>query len=151
MEKVDYDKMPDSKSQLIYIKLEGTIMRLYIPKADHSKKLKPDLEKNNFLKVSNKMNQQIYDFSKMNKKEIRLWLPKNIMNRKKYLWNKKFPLLLIIEETNKLSENKRNPFNLILFCRTHRDKEEWYNIFRQSIETAEQNLQIHHLSTAGML
>ena len=139
-EKFDYDKMPDTKLQLTYIKLEGTIIRVYVPKADQSKKLKPDMEKLNFVKVSNKMNQHIYDFAKMNTKKIQLWLPKNIINKKKYLWSRKFPFILIIEETNKMSENKRNPFALILFCRTNRDKEEWYNQFRRSIEIADQNL-----------
>lgn len=142
-EKLDYDKMPETKLQLTYIKLEGTIMRVYVPKPDQSKKLKPDMDGkvNNFLKVSNKMNQHIYDFSKMTTKKLHLWLPKNIRNRKKYLWSRKYPFILVIEETNKLSvESKRVSFNLILFARTNREKEQWYNKFKQSIETAEQNL-----------
>jgi len=147
-EKTDYEKMPDTKLQLTYIKLEGTVMRLYQPKsADQLRKI--NVDKVSFLKVVNKMNQHNYDFSKMNTKKIQLWLPKNIINKKKYLWSRKFPLILVIEETNKMSEKQRTPFNLILFSRTNRDKEEWFNKLRQSIEIAEQNLQIHHLSTAA--
>ena len=131
----NYDKMPDTKLQLTYIKLEGTVIRVYVPKADQSKKLKPDMEKGvNFLKMINKMNQHIYDFSKMNNKKIQLWLPKNIINKKKYLFSRKFPFILTIEETKRgqegLSPDRRAPFALILFCRTNRDKEEWYNKFR---------------------
>lgn len=122
-EKLDYEKMPETKLQLTYIKLEGTIMRVYVPKPDQSKKI--NVDKVNFLKVSNKMTQHIYDFSKMNTKKVQLWLPKNIINKKKYLWSRKFPFILVIEETNKMSEKQRTPFNLILFCRTNRDKEEW--------------------------
>lgn len=134
-EKTDYDKMPDTKLQLTYIKLEGTIMRVYVPKADQSKKLKPDMEKGvNFLKMINKMNQTIYDFSKMNTKKIQLWMPRSIINRKKYLFSRKFPFILTIEETKRSQESlpadRRAPFALILFCRTNRDKEEWYNKFR---------------------
>ena len=136
-EKTDYDKMPDTKLQLTYIKLEGTVMRLYVPKADQSKKLKPDMEKSVISnKLIAKMNQHIYDFSKMNHKKIQLWLPRNIINKKKYLFSRKFPFILTLEEMkrgldeHRRSPDRRAPFALILFCRTNRDKEEWFNKFR---------------------
>jgi hypothetical protein len=128
----------DAKARLIYVRLENTLLRVFIPKGDQIKKPPLTDDRIHFYKHSSKMNQHIYDFSLMKKARISLWLPKNIRDRSKYMWMLKYPLILTLQETNRLVDiNEREPVKLILFARTNRDKEEWFSRFRSAIESCE--------------
>ncbi|RWS08378.1 testis-expressed sequence 2 protein-like protein [Dinothrombium tinctorium] len=111
--------------RLIYVRLEGTYLRLSIPKGDIKKsKINEDPAKIPFI------NQRYYEFSKMRNKRLFFWLPKNIRNKKKYLFAKKYPLILEFERNE---NNVYKTIKLVLFVFTSRGKEEWYQRLRRAM------------------
>ncbi|XP_074593889.1 testis-expressed protein 2 [Brevipalpus obovatus] len=119
---------PKFKTQLVFIRLQGNYLRLSEP---HSKNLKS--RKLNDNSYTNFVNQRHYDL--LNLKRIYLWLPNSVRNRKKYLWVKKYPIVLEIGCTKRGEHDDQDSSKvarLILFARSHRAKEQWYWRFRES-------------------
>jgi hypothetical protein len=108
------------KTQLIYVRLQGSNLRLSKPK-QNVRKLKLN---SNSLPIF--ISQKIYDLSKMSHKKIYLLLPKSVKNQKKYIWSKKYPICLELEDIKSKNINK-----LVLFIRNCREKEEWFWKLRQ--------------------
>ena len=110
------------KVQLIYVRLQGSSLRLSKPKHD----IKKSKLNSNSLPVF--VSQRFYEFSKMSHKRVYLLLPKSVKNQKKYVWSKKYPICLELEDFKTKSINK-----LVLFIRNCRDKEEWFWKLRERI------------------
>ena len=120
-----------AKTQLVFIRLQGTFLRVSEPQSKNLKTRK--LTENSY---TNFAYQRHYDL--INLKRLYLWLPNSIRNKKKYLWVKKYPIILEIDgnKSNYLDPSSSNGANrtikLILFARTHRSKEEWYWRFKDA-------------------
>jgi hypothetical protein len=108
------------KTQLVYVRLQGSNLRLSKPK-HNVRKLKL-----NSTSLPVFISQKIYDLSKMSHKKVYLLLPKSVKNQKKYIWSKKYPICLELEDIKSKNINK-----LVLFIRNCREKEEWFWKLRQ--------------------
>ena len=116
------DRDSGFKVQLIYVRLQGSSLRLSKPKHD----IKKSKLNSNSLPIFT--SQRFFEFSKMSHKKVYLLLPKSVKNQKKYIWSKKYPICLELEDIKTKSINK-----LILFIRNCRDKEEWFWKLRDRI------------------
>lgn len=108
--------------QLIYVRLQGSSLRLSKPKHD----IKKSKLNSNSLPIF--ASQRFYDISKMSHKKVYLLLPKSVKNQKKYVWSKKYPICLELEDIKSKAIIK-----LVLFVRNCRDKEEWFWKLREVI------------------
>ncbi|XP_054160251.1 testis-expressed protein 2-like [Oppia nitens] len=111
------------KVQLIYVRLQGSNLRLSKPKHD----LKKQKLNSNSLPVF--ISQRFFDLSKILHKRVYLLLPKSVRNQKKYVWSKKYPICLELEDIK-----TKNIVKLILFIRNCREKEEWFWKLREKIQ-----------------
>lgn len=122
------DEKPKYKTHLIFVRLQGNYLRLSEP---HCKNIKlAKLTENSHTSF---INQRHYDL--LGLKRIYLWLPNSVRDRKKYLWCKKYPIVL--EVTCNKRGDQDNPeqtkiARLTLFSRTNRAKEQWYWRFREA-------------------
>lgn len=113
----DYEKRNEvpTRTQLIYVRLQGSNLRLSKPKTP------PKKSKLEVSALPVFISQRHYDLSKMRHKRVYLWLPKSVKNQRKYVFNKKYPICVELEDIKK-SESIR----LVLFIRNCRQKEEWF-------------------------
>ncbi|CAG2162011.1 unnamed protein product [Oppiella nova] len=111
------------KVQLIYLRLQDSNLRLSKPK--HM--IKKNKLNSNSLPVF--ISQRFFDLSKISHKKVYLLLPKSVRNQKKYVFSKKYPICLELEDIKTKSITK-----LILFIRNCREKEEWFWKLRQKIQ-----------------
>ena len=116
------DRDAGFKVQLIYVRLQGSSLRLSKPKHD----IKKSKLNSNSLPIF--VSQRFFEFSKMSHKRVYLLLPKSVRNQKKYVWSKKYPICLELEDNKTKSINK-----LVVFIRNCRDKEEWFWKLRDRI------------------
>ena len=122
------------KTELVFLRLQGTSLRLSKPKSSQiSNRL---LSENSYVNFIEDMH-----FDLINCKRIYLWFPSSVKNKKKYLWVKKYPIILEIDDCKNSSSHfhshhsnchHKNLTELILFGRTNRSKEEWYWRLRQA-------------------
>lgn len=122
------EEKPKFKTQLILVRLQGNYLRLSEPS---SKSIKlPKLTESSHTSF---VNQRHYDL--LGLKRIYLWLPNSVRNKKKYLWAKKYPIVLEVMCTKRGEQDNQEDSKLtrlILFSRTNRSKEQWYWRFREA-------------------
>lgn len=111
--------LPKKKTQLVYVRLDGSTLRINRPKKSF-KKPKENAPLPPFI------HQKVYDFSKMAYKDISLLMPKGVRGRKKYIWAKKYPICIEMHLPKSASDpNLRSPevIKICLFVHNARDKE----------------------------
>lgn len=118
----DYElrKTGDIKLQLIFIRLDGTILRLCKPKNNN------DSNGSSFPIFTQ---QRIYDLASTGRANICLLLPKSIRNREKWIWSKKYPLRLEFYSQESVNSSPKL-LKFTLFVRSCREKEEWFQRLR---------------------
>uniref|UniRef100_A0A6G1SI07 Testis-expressed sequence 2 protein n=1 Tax=Aceria tosichella TaxID=561515 RepID=A0A6G1SI07_9ACAR len=119
----------DIKLKSIFVKLENQV--LYLCKT-----------KNNYDADSTTppvfISQRVYDLNHVKKFSANLLLPKNVRNKQKYVWSKKYPIKLDfqMEESNNAdsSSGSMKQMQITLFARSCREKEEWFRKFKRVVE-----------------
>ncbi|KAG9511052.1 Testis-expressed protein 2 [Fragariocoptes setiger] len=116
----------DIKLQLIYVCLDGTLLRLCKPKRNAD---------SNSTSFPASVQQRCYDLSLMTKQSVTLLLPKSVRNQEKWIWSKRYPIKIEFFEHGVGDQNANpEPVKLTLFVRSCREKEEWFQRFKRSIE-----------------
>jgi hypothetical protein len=84
------------------------------------------------------ISQRVYDLNRVRKFSANLLLPKNVRNKQKYVWSKKYPIKLEfqIEEGNDATtaNDVWKHIQLTLLARSCREKEEWFRRFKRVVE-----------------
>lgn len=118
----------DIKLKLIFVKIENRILHLCKPKNSH------DAESTMFPVF---VQQRIYDLNSTKKFSANLLLPRNVKNRQKWVWSKKYPIRLEFQvEDGELSTKSQvaKTVQLTLFAKSCREKEEWFRRFKRIVE-----------------
>lgn len=127
----DYELRNSSEIKLksIYVKIEHNVLSLCKTKNNHDadSTTEPVF-----------ISQRVYDLNCVKGFSANLLLPKNVRNKQKYIWSKKYPIKLEFKlddnsdanvgETPKLKQ-------ITLFARSCREKEEWFRRFKRVVET----------------
>lgn len=121
----------DIKLKLIFVKIENRILHLCKPKNSH------DAESTLFPVF---VQQRVYDLNTAKKFSANLLLPRTVRNRQKWVWSKKYPIRLEFqveegggEQVSKAQEPTKT-FQLTLFAKSCREKEEWFRRFKRIVE-----------------
>lgn len=122
----EIDREQTCKTQLVLVRLDGANIRISKPK--HPPK-KSHLDQMHSLPLF--VSQRHFDLAKMSSKKLTLLLPKTVRNWKKYIWHKRYPFCLDLDEPYKSKSTR-----LILFARSCRDKEEWFYRMRDALDGA---------------
>lgn len=121
----------DIKLKLIYVKVENRVLQLCKPKNNH------DPESTTFPTFIEK---RTYDLNNVKRYSATLLLPKNVRNRQKWVWSKKYPIRLefqedsAIEQSSKQASESAKTIQLTLFAKSCREKEEWFRRFKRIVE-----------------
>lgn len=122
----------DVKLKLLYVKLEDGVLYLCKTKNANDVETRPVFTQ-----------QRIYDLNLDRKFNARILLPRNVRNRQKWVWSKKYPIRLefLSEESDQIISNKTQDtypkttvISLTLFAKSCREKEEWFRVFRSIID-----------------
>lgn len=119
----------DIKLKLVFVKVENRILYLCKPKNSH------DAESTLFPVF---VQQRIYDLNLAKKFSANLLLPRNVRNRQKWVWSKKYPIRLEFQveegEQSSKSQEAMKTIQLTLFAKSCREKEEWFRRFKRIVE-----------------
>lgn len=120
----------DIKLKSIFVRIEGGV--LYLCKAKNSH----DAE-SSILPVFT--SQRVYDLNNAQKFSANLLIPKNVRNKQKYVWSKKYPIKLEFRgeeyvDGKSTTGDDTKETQLTLFARSCREKEEWFRRFKQIVE-----------------
>jgi len=118
----------DIKLKLNFVKIENRILYLCKPKNNH------EAESESFPVF---VQQRVYDLNTARKFSANLLLPKNVRNRQKYVWSKKYPIRLEFQDSGEAmtkSGDSLNDVQLTLFAKSCREKEEWFRRFKRIVE-----------------
>lgn len=123
------------KLKLIFVKLENRVLFLCKPKNSH------DAESATFPVF---VQQRSYNLETVTKFSANLLLPKNVHNKQKWVWSKKYPIKLEFQDdtlqSSSTTSGKQQPessnksVQLTLFAKSCREKEEWFRRFKRIVE-----------------
>lgn len=122
----DYEHRNTSEIKLksIFVRIENRVLYLCKPKSSY------DIDTTTLPAISN---QRVHDLNNVLRFSVNLLIPKNVRNKQKYVWSKKYPIKLEFQEINS-SDNSQKTIQLTLFAKSCREKEEWFRRFKRIFE-----------------